>query len=93
MGRLAIVFNPTQTHWLRQQEKMIWGLKITRDISVPDEKSNPKNGPVEQFFKNSLVSCQGEFISGEKLGGRKYFLNNGQLKSSGNYKDGKISDR
>ena len=48
-----------------------------KDMSELNDKGNPKNGLLELFFENGLDSCQGEFISGEKSGGRKYFLNNG----------------
>ena len=45
------------------------------------------------FFKNGLISCQGEFDNGKKSGKWKYFLNNGQMQSSGSFKDGKIVGR
>ena len=54
-----------------------------KDIPGIDEDGNPKNGPFKLFFKNGLVSCQGEFDNGKKSGKWKYFLNNGQLQSSG----------
>ena len=49
--------------------------------------------PFKLFFKNGLISCQGEFKNGKKSGKWKYFLNNGQMQSSGSYKDGKIAGR
>ena len=64
-----------------------------KDIPGIDEDGNPKNGPFKLFFKNGLVSCQGEFDNGKKSGKWKYFLNNGQMQSSGSFKDGKIVGR
>jgi len=61
-----------------------------KDISGIDENGKPKNGSFKLFFKNGLVSCQGEFDNGKKSGKWKYFLNNGQMQSSGSYKDGKL---
>lgn len=61
-----------------------------KDIPGIDEHGNPKNGPFKLFFKNGMISCQGEFDNGKKSGQWKYFLNNGQLQSSGSFKDGKI---
>jgi antitoxin component YwqK of YwqJK toxin-antitoxin module len=46
-----------------------------KDIPGIDEDGNPKNGPFKLFFKNGLISCQGEFDNGEKSGKWKYFLN------------------
>jgi antitoxin component YwqK of YwqJK toxin-antitoxin module len=66
---------------------------LMKDIPGIDEDGNPKNGPFKLFFKNGLVSCQGEFDNGEKSGKWKYFLNNGQMQSSGRYKNGKIVGR
>ena len=48
-----------------------------KDIPGIDEDGNPKNGPFKLFFKNGLISCQGEFDNGKKSGKWKYFLNNG----------------
>lgn len=64
-----------------------------KDIPGIDEDGNPKNGPFKLFFKNGLVSCQGEFDNGMKSGTWQYFLNNGQLQSSGRFKDGRIVGR
>lgn len=64
-----------------------------KDIPGIDEDGNPKNGPFKLFFKNGLISCQGEFDNGKKSGKWKYFLNNGQMQSSGSFKDGKIVGR
>jgi hypothetical protein len=64
-----------------------------KDIPGFDEDGNPKNGPFKLYFKNGLVSCQGEFNNGKKSGTWKYFLNNGQMQSSGSFKDGKIIGR
>ena len=64
-----------------------------KDIPGIDEDGNPKHGPFKLYFKNGLVSCEGEFDNGKKSGKWKYFLNNGQLQSSGNYKGGKIVGR
>ena len=64
-----------------------------KDIPGIDEDGNPKNGPFKLFFKNGLVSCEGEFDNGKKSGKWKYFLNNGQMQSSGSFKDGKIVGR
>ncbi|NND80710.1 MAG: hypothetical protein HKN53_12485, partial [Maribacter sp.] len=52
-----------------------------KDIPGLDEYGNPKNGPFKLFFKNGLISCQGEFNNGKKSGKWKYFLNNGQMQS------------
>ena len=32
-----------------------------KDIPGIDEDGNPKHGPFKLFFKNGLISCQGEF--------------------------------
>ena len=64
-----------------------------KDIPGIDEDGNPKNGPFKLFFKNGLISCQGEFDNGKKSGKWKYFLKNGQMQSSGSFKDGKIVGR
>jgi len=50
-----------------------------KDIPGIDEHGNPKNGPFKLFFKNGLISCQGEFDNGKKSGKWKYFLNNGTV--------------
>ena len=50
-----------------------------KDIPGIDEHGNPKNGPFKLYFKNGLISCQGEFDNGKKSGNWKYFLNNGVL--------------
>ena len=37
-----------------------------KGISGIDENAIPKNGPFQLYFKNGLVSCQGEFDNGKK---------------------------
>jgi antitoxin component YwqK of YwqJK toxin-antitoxin module len=69
------------------------GARPKKDIPGIDEDGNPKNGPFKLFFRNGLISCQGEFHNGKKSGKWKYFLNNGQMQSSGSFKDGKIVGR
>ncbi len=61
-----------------------------KDIPGIDEEGKPKHGPFKTYFKNGLVSCEGEFDRGKKSGKWKYFLNNGQMQSSGSFKDGNM---
>lgn len=66
---------------------------LMKDIPGIEENGNPQDGPFKLYFKNGLISCQGEFENGKKSGKWKYLLNNGQMQSSGRFKDGKIVGR
>ncbi|NKB88770.1 MAG: MBL fold metallo-hydrolase [Acidobacteria bacterium] len=84
----ATISTPFQSYRCTNQE---WD--PMKDIPGIDEDGKPKNGPFKLYFKNGLVSCEGEFENGRKSGRWKYFLNNGQMQSSGRFKDGKIVGR
>jgi hypothetical protein len=55
-----------------------------KDIPGIDEDGNPKNGPFKLFFKNGLISCQGEFDNGKKSGKWKYASRTEKLLVGGN---------
>lgn len=49
------------------------------------------NGVFKEHYMNGALACVGKYRNGEKFGGWKYYLRNGQLRAMGMFAAGKMT--